>query len=299
MSESVAQLQEFFSRHPRWLVLTGAGISARSGIPTYRDASGKWLRNQPIQHQEFLQQPEKRRRYWGRSMVGWPGVRDARPNEVHLALTRLEQQGRVELLVTQNVDRLHQRAGAQQVVDLHGRLDRVICLDCGAGYYRDYVQQHLERLNPDHQGFHAQARPDGDADLSEEQVAGIRVFDCEACGGTLMPDVVFFGGSIPRVRVDHCEQALIAADGLLVIGSSLQVYSGFRFCRQAHQQGKPIVIVNEGTTRADELASLKVELQAMDALMQCIDTLSDLSTVSTQETSCHAPSSSGSATTSA
>lgn len=273
MTEMVEQLQDFFHRYRRWAVLTGAGVSARSGIPTYRDASGRWLRNRPIQHQEFISSIDKRRRYWGRSMVGWPGVRDARPNAVHLALTRFEQLGRSEHIITQNVDRLHQRAGSCHVTDLHGRLDRVRCLDCGAGYEREYVQLQLLRLNPHHSGFSASARPDGDADLSDEQVASVTVFDCEACGGMLMPDVVFFGGSVPRERVDTCLQALTAADGLLVVGSSLQVYSGFRFCKQAVAQDKPLLVINEGSTRADDIATLTLRDGALNALMQAIDSL--------------------------
>ncbi len=188
MEELLASL----SQHRRIVVLTGAGISARSGIPTYRDAGGHWLRNQPIQHNEFIQSAHRRQRYWGRSMAGWPGVRDAKPNNLHLALTRLEATGVVELIITQNVDRLHQRAGSQRVVDLHGRLDRVLCLDCGAGYQREEIQHLLEQRNPQHCAYAAQIQPDGDADLSDHQVAGIAVVDCAACGGLLMPDVVFF-----------------------------------------------------------------------------------------------------------
>lgn len=274
MSDPVAQLIDFFQRHPKWVLLTGAGVSAPSGIPTYRDANGRWLRNQPIQHQEFVQHFHRRQRYWGRSMVGWPGVRDARPNHIHLAITRLENLGRASLIITQNVDRLHQRAGSRDVVDLHGRLDRVLCLDCGAGYEREYVQHELQLRNPAHTGFAANARPDGDADLDDDQVAGIKVFDCEACGGVLMPDVVFFGGSVPRDRVARCEQAIAAADGLLVVGSSLQVYSGYRFCKLAKKLDKPLLIVNEGSTRADDLADCKIEHNGMATFLAAIDQLS-------------------------
>jgi len=295
MSKSVEHLVEYFQRYDRWLLLTGAGISANSGIPTYRDARGNWLRVTPIQHQEFISQLSKRRRYWGRSMVGWPGVRDARPNPIHLAVTRLESLNRVGLIITQNVDRLHQRAGSQQVIDLHGRLDRVCCLDCGAGYEREYVQQQLLRLNPQHSGFSVQPRPDGDADLSDADVATIRPFDCEACGGMLMPDVVFFGGTVPRSRVDACEQALAACDGLLVLGSSLQVYSGFRFCKQAHALGKPIVILNEGITRADDLAALKITDHALETFVDAVDQLSPIA--GPKELACLTRVSSGSDTT--
>lgn len=270
MDGLASQLQEILLSHDSWVVLTGAGISADSGIPTYRDARGTWLSASPIQHQDFVTDPAARQRYWGRSMIGWPPVRDAQPNPNHTALVTFEQAGKTALLVTQNVDRLHQKAGSQRVVDLHGRLDRVICLDCSAGYTRDHVQAQLERLNPHHRGLAGGTRPDGDADLSPEQVQNIAILPCEACGGMLKPDVVFFGGSIPRERVSTCEDAITRADGLLVIGSSLQVYSGFRFCRQAHELGIPLVIVNEGLTRADELATLKISTQGLAVLREAL-----------------------------
>ena len=276
MTKITSQLTELFLRYPRWLVLTGAGISADSGIPTYRDDNGTWLRNRPIQQQEFVQQPEARQRYWGRSMIGWPNVRDARPNTNHIALTEFERSGRSNLIVTQNVDRLHQAANSQQVIDLHGRLDRVVCLDCGTHYERDRVQQELTKLNPQHRGFASAARPDGDADLSAQQVSDVNVWDCEVCGGMLKPDVVFFGGTVPRERVNRCQEALTAADGLLVIGSSLQVFSGFRFCRQAIDQGKPLVILNEGATRADELATLKINANALTLFREVSSLLAPL-----------------------
>lgn len=251
-------LLDFFEAHPRLAVLTGAGISEGSGIPTYRDSEGNWLRNDPITHQEFTGCEHKRRRYWGRSLVGWPGVRDARPNAAHQALATLEREERIELLITQNVDRLHQRAGSHNVVDLHGRLDRVICLGCKAFSHRELMQQRLERHNPHLRDLAAEVRPDGDADLSTEQVASVIVPVCEACGGDLMPDVVFFGGSVPKERVAHCTDAIARADALLVIGSSLRVFSGYRFCRRAAEAGKPIAILNPGVTRADPLATLKL-----------------------------------------
>lgn len=265
----------FVLKHRRLAVLTGAGISAGSGIPTYRDSAGRWLRNDPISHQEFTGCEQKRRRYWGRSLVGWPGVRDARPNGAHLALAALEEAGHVDLLITQNVDRLHQRAGSQNVVDLHGRLDRVICLKCSAFSEREHMQQRLERGNPHLRNLAVEVRPDGDADLSSEQVASVVVPACEACGGTLMPDVVFFGGSVPRERVANCTDAVIRADALLVIGSSLRVFSGYRFCRRAAESKKPIVIINPGATRADHLATLKLEHPAEDLLSPLLAALID------------------------
>lgn len=244
--------------HPRLVVLTGAGISAASGIPTYRNDRGEWQRSDPIQHQEFISQAAKRRRYWARSMNGWPYVRASRPNAAHRALAGLERLGYVHLLVTQNVDRLHQGAGSRRVVDLHGRLDRVLCRGCGAVVDRDRFQRELKAANPDYASFRAEIRPDGDAEVEERWVDGFRVPGCRACDGLLMPDVVFFGGTVPGERVARVRAAVDAADALLVAGSSLMVYSGFRFCRQAVDAGKPLLIVNRGATRADDLATLKI-----------------------------------------
>ena len=288
MNQTVSQLLEFFEQHPHWVVLTGAGVSAASGIPTYRNRSGQWLRNRPIQHQEFCTSEDARRRYWGRSMVGWPAIRDAAVNENHLALTALEQAGHVSLTITQNVDRLHQRAGTREVIDLHGRLDRVRCLDCGAGLDRQEIQRELERLNPEHMRRAGAIRPDGDADLTPEQVKNIQIWDCPACAGLLKPDVVFFGGSIPRARIEYCESALAAADGLLVLGSSLQVFSGYRFCRLAVELGKPLVILNEGITRADEIATLKASTDALRLFRQTVGLLTATRHAATTEGAQHA-----------
>jgi NAD-dependent SIR2 family protein deacetylase len=252
-------LQEFVRRHPRIVALTGAGVSADSGIPTYRDDEGRWLRSDPIQHQEFVRQPASRRRYWARSMAGWRYVERSRPNRAHHALAALEAAGRLPLLVTQNVDRLHQRAGHRAVVDLHGRLDRVRCLGCGAQVDRSSYQRELEADNPGYGRHIAEIRPDGDAEVSTRFMDGFRIPPCRACGGVLMPDVVFFGGTVPRERVERIAAAIREADALLAVGSSLTVYSGFRFCRLARELGKPLAIVNRGRTRADDLAQLKIE----------------------------------------
>ncbi|MEM6483504.1 MAG: NAD-dependent protein deacetylase [Pseudomonadota bacterium] len=235
------------------LVLTGAGISVSSGIPTYRNDRGEWLRSDPITHQEFLSQERQRKRYWGRSLLGWPAVRDAAPGIAHSALAELEKLQAISHLVTQNVDRLHQKAGSESVTDLHGRLDNVKCRSCDAQYHRDDIQTALAEANPHINRTTVDARPDGDADMSDELVDSIRIPDCQRCGGVLMPDVVFFGGSIPRDRVAYCRSQLKTANSLIVIGSSLQVYSGFRFCRWASQESKPIFLINPGTTRADDL----------------------------------------------
>jgi NAD-dependent SIR2 family protein deacetylase len=267
-----ASLQEFVHRHQQIVALTGAGVSAGSGIPTYRDDQGRWLRSDPIQHQEFVREAASRRRYWARSMAGWRYVEESRPNRAHHALAALEAAGHLPLLVTQNVDRLHQRAGHRSVVDLHGRLDRVRCLDCGATVDRSAYQRELEADNPEYGRHVAEIRPDGDAEVSSRFVDGLRVPPCRSCGGVLMPDVVFFGGTVPRPRVERIASAIQQADALLAVGSSLTVYSGFRFCRLARELGKPLAIVNRGRTRADDLAYLKIEAD-------CGSVLEDLATV--------------------
>jgi NAD-dependent SIR2 family protein deacetylase len=264
----IETLLALVERHPRLVALTGAGISAASGIPTYRNDRGEWQRSDPIQHRDFVEREESRRRYWARSMAGWGYVADSQPNRAHHALARLEAAGHVALLATQNVDRLHQRAGHRNVIDLHGRLDRVKCLDCGSHGSRAALQQQLEALNPTWRERIAAVRPDGDAEVADEVVADMRVPDCSHCGGTLMPDVVFFGGTVPRPRVEAIGNAIASADALLVAGSSLKVFSGFRFCRQAAGLGKPVAIINRGQTRADELATLKIEADAGEALDQ-------------------------------
>ena len=240
-----------------WVALTGAGISAASGIPTYRDHLGRWLGSTPIQHQDFVTQLSSRRRYWSRSVIGWPRVRDAQPNTVHFNVTDLQRLGLIRSVITQNVDRLHQRAGCENAIDLHGRLDQVVCLDCDATVTRESIQQWLERHNPTLDIAGAIPQPDGDADLPDALIADFAIPDCTACGGTLMPNVVFFGGNVPRARIDACFEAINSCDGLLVLGSSLNVYSGYRFCRHAASMGKKIVILNEGITRADDLCDEK------------------------------------------
>ena len=256
--EDARLLESFLSQHHSVVVLTGAGISANSGIPTYRDASGQWRASTPVKHQEFLTDPARRRRYWARSLAGWPVVRDARPNAAHFALARLEQAQRIDLVITQNVDRLHQRAGSRNVVDLHGRLDRVRCLDCGTLRSRESVQRLLDGRGHGVIGRSRNPLPDGDASVPAVQIDRIRVPDCTHCGGTLMPDVVFFGGTVPPETVARCKDAVLRSDALLAIGTSLQVYSGFRFCRLAAELNKPLAIINPGHTRADALTRLKL-----------------------------------------
>jgi NAD-dependent SIR2 family protein deacetylase len=258
LNTDITALQRFLHEHPRLVVITGAGISASSGIPTYRDREGIWKHSAPITHQEFVTDPARRRRYWSRSLLGWPLVRDARPNRAHRALAQLEELGYLDLLVTQNVDRLHQRAGSAKVVDLHGRVDRVRCMVCDETTNRERVQQQLLLDNPHHTQQPSAPRPDGDAEVTQEVVETLTVPTCERCNGVLIPDVVFFGGSVPKARVAQCNEAVAAADAVLAVGSSLQVFSGYRFCRLAGQLGKPLAIINPGSTRADPLAKLKL-----------------------------------------
>ena len=271
MQQTVESLSTWLRRIERWTVLTGAGVSAASGIPTYRDRTGRWLRVDPIQHREFVESRSKRQRYWARSVVGWRGVDTALPNANHYALAALERMGKIDTLITQNVDRLHQRAGSKRVIDLHGRLDRAVCLECGAYETREALQKRLLLANPFTQEYSHIARPDGDADVPDDYISRTTIPDCLSCGGTLMPDVVFFGGTVPRARVEQCFDAIDRSGGLLIVGSSLQVYSGFRFCRYAEKHRIPIIIVNEGQTRADDMATLKIGAHGMQRLVAAID----------------------------
>lgn len=259
-------LPAFIAAHRRLLVITGAGISTASGIPDYRDRAGAWKRPQPMTWQAFTGSPAARRRYWARSLVGWQRFGQARPNASHHALAALQRQGQVQALVTQNVDGLHSAAGSVDVIDLHGRLDRVICLQCGQRNARVDFQQRLTAANPGWEQLPAGIAPDGDADLDEVDFSRFSVPDCLHCGGLLKPDVVFFGESVPRSRVEAVHAHLDAADGVLVVGSSLMVWSGLRFVRAAVQAGLPVAILNQGTTRADDLATLKLEQDCAAAL---------------------------------
>lgn len=259
-------LQQFIEAHPRLFVLTGAGVSTDSGIPDYRDREGEWKHAPPVTLQAFMHEPATRQRYWARSLIGWPHFGRALPNTAHRALAKLEHRGQIELLVTQNVDRLHQRAGSKRVVDLHGRLDEVRCMACDWRLPRDDFQQQLIERNPAWLQFDAAFAPDGDADLEDQDFARFEIPPCPRCGGIVKPDVVFFGEGVPRERVDAATQAWHAADAVLVVGSSLMVYSGYRFVQAAAKAGKPVAALTLGRTRADALLSLKVAASCSDAL---------------------------------
>jgi NAD-dependent SIR2 family protein deacetylase len=263
---SLDALRDFVRRHSRIFVLSGAGCSTDSGIPDYRDERGEWKRARPVMYQDFMGSASVRQRYWARSLVGWRHFGSARPGPAHHALARLEQLGRLEILVTQNVDRLHQGAGNQRVIDLHGRLDQVRCMACERRSSREELQAQLEAANPEMAQQPSRQAPDGDADLELPASSGFQVPGCRHCGGILKPDVVFFGENVPPARVALAASALARADAMLVVGSSLMVYSGYRFVQAAAASAIAIACVNLGRTRADELLTLKVSTSAAEGL---------------------------------
>ena len=243
-----------------FVVLTGAGISTPSGIPDYRDSEGVRRGRQPMMYQEFLAAPESRRRYWARAMLGWPRVRQAQPNAAHTALAQLQRQGRISGLITQNVDTLHDQAGSPDVIELHGSLHRVLCLDCGQRSARDDIQQRMVEQNPYLAGVDAVQAPDGDTLLDPAFEAGFQTPQCPYCAGERMkPDVVFFGENVAPPTAARAMAAAENAEGLLVVGSSLMAYSAFRLCRVIADRGKPLMAINLGKTRADDLLDLKIE----------------------------------------
>lgn len=252
---------------PRLLAITGAGISTESGIPDYRGPTGRARNATPMTYDEFVSSADAQRRYWARSFAGWPVMGLARPNVGHLALARLQRAGSLAGVITQNVDRLHQRVGTDPLLELHGSLDRVICLHCGELAGREAVQVRLAAANPQFDPARYQVgddaggvQPDGDIDVLEAMVAGFHTVPCLGCGqGPLKPDVVFFGENVPRARVEQATTWTQQCSALLVLGSSLAVMSAYRFVRAAHAAGRPIIIVNDGPTRGDAQASVRVQ----------------------------------------
>jgi NAD+-dependent protein deacetylase sirtuin 4 len=258
------------ARGRRIVALTGAGCSTESGIPDYRGIETPPRPRAPIQHREFVDHEAHRRRYWARSVLGWPRLAAAEPNAGHRALAALEGAGVLEAVITQNVDGLHTAAGSQQVVELHGALARVRCLACGELTSRHALQDRLLAANPT---WPARARmatiaPDGDVELPDELIADFRFVACARCAGVLMPDVVFFGGSVPRETLDAAWAAFERAELLLVIGSSLTVFSGYRFVRRAAEHGVPVAILNRGPTRGDPHARLRLDARCGEVLPQ-------------------------------
>ncbi|MGK7312339.1 MAG: NAD-dependent protein deacetylase [Candidatus Longimicrobiales bacterium M2_2A_002] len=252
-------------RGRRVVVLAGAGCSTESGIPDYRGPEGSLKRRSPIRYGEFVRRPDARARYWARSTVGWPRLSTTRPNPAHRALAELEAAGVVRGVITQNVDGLHHAAGSRRVVELHGSLGRVACLECGARIPRSAFQEELLALNAtwldgvERARAAAETAPDGDAELPDGTVPGFRVPACRSCGGVMKPDVVLFGENVPATRVDDAWRLFGEGDALLVVGSSLMVYSGRRFIYRARDESVPVAVINLGPTRADEVAAAKVE----------------------------------------
>ncbi|MEV4539148.1 NAD-dependent protein deacetylase [Asanoa sp. NPDC049518] len=241
-------------------VLSGAGLSTESGIPDYRGPTGSARKFAPMTYQTFTRDTAARQRYWARSYVGWRVIGRAEPNAGHRAVAGLQRAGLVSAVLTQNVDGLHQAAGARDVVELHGSIDRVVCLDCGQTTGRAELDARLRAANPAFAALAAAVNPDGDADLDDASVESFRPVDCARCRtGVLKPDVVFFGETVPAERVDRCFASVAAARLLLVLGSSLTVMSGRRFVLRAAKLGIPVAIVNQGPTRGDAYAAVKVD----------------------------------------
>jgi NAD-dependent SIR2 family protein deacetylase len=242
------------------VVLSGAGLSTESGIPDYRGPSGAALRRHaPMSYQAFVRDPVARRRYWARSHLGWQHMAQAQPNAGHRAVAELERAGAVTGVITQNVDGLHQAGGSDAVIDLHGRLDRVVCLSCGGRSDRCRLDVRLREANLEWQGQALALNPDGDVDLADAHLDGFTPVGCELCGGVLKPDVVYFGENVPRERVADAYSWVDAASSLLVLGSSLHVFSGRRFVSRAASAGIPVAIVNQGPTRGDDVAEVRVD----------------------------------------
>ena len=262
-------------RGRRIVALTGAGCSTESGIPDYRSNGRSGPRN-PIQHDAFLRRDDVRRRYWARATLGWARFRAAEPNPAHRALASLEEAGLLAGVITQNVDRLHHRAGSRRVVELHGALSEVRCLRCGVAEERDHLQERLLEANPGWLELGTDVLPDGDSELPADLVTRFRVVGCASCGGDLKPSVVFFGANVPAPTLAAAWDLFAAGEVLLVVGSSLTVYSGFRFVRRARELDLPIAIINIGPTRADDLVQAKVAAPASEVLPRLARQLSAL-----------------------
>ncbi|XP_038056575.1 NAD-dependent protein lipoamidase sirtuin-4, mitochondrial-like [Patiria miniata] len=266
---ALEKLQDFVSASKKLFVLTGAGMSTESGIPDYRsEGVGLYARsnNRPITYQDFLRSPSRRRRYWARNFVGWPRFSSVLPNASHWTFAEWERAGKVHWLVTQNVDALHTKAQSRRVIELHGCSARIVCLSCAQKTTRDELQQRMRDVNPQFNSESQAIAPDGDVILSDEAVAGFTVPSCSQCRGMLKPDLVFFGDNVPGDIRTSAYDRLQESDAVLVAGSSLEVYSGYRFALAAKDQNKPLAIVNIGPTRADKLAVLKIDARISSVL---------------------------------
>ncbi|HKJ55259.1 MAG TPA: NAD-dependent protein deacetylase [Nitriliruptoraceae bacterium] len=259
-------------------VLTGAGISTASGIPDYRGATGRLRPSTPMTHRDFVGSATNRQRYWARALVGWQSFGRTEPNPGHTAVASLQATGRVGTVITQNVDGLHQQGGARDVVELHGSLWRIRCLDCTGMHPRTWLQRELAARNPDWRDRRGDTLADGDAAIAD--TAGFEVVGCPDCDGVLMPDVVFFGAGVRRDIVEACYRAVEQAPALIVLGSSLHVWSGLRFVRRAAEVGRPIAIVNHGPTRADDLATVRLDADLCQVLPRLAGDTTSMGTAS-------------------
>ncbi|GAA1553138.1 NAD-dependent protein deacetylase [Kribbella hippodromi] len=253
------------------VVLSGAGLSTESGIPDYRGETGSLRTHTPMTYGDFVASESGRQRYWARSHLGWRTIARAAPNSGHAAVATLQARGLVSGVITQNVDGLHQAAGARDVIELHGNLDRVICLNCGTTSPRELLDQRLRDANRTFTAEATRINPDGDVELPDEVVRTFTVVPCTVCGGVLKPDVVFFGENVPKNRVERCYTLIDDANALLVLGSSLTVMSGFRFVRYAAKAGTPVLIINQGLTRGDPYATVRVQLPLGQALTELVE----------------------------
>ncbi|KAH9525417.1 NAD-dependent protein lipoamidase sirtuin-4 [Bulinus truncatus] len=264
-------LQDFILENPKLFILTGAGISTESGIPDYRsEGVGRYATstNRPVQYNDFLKSAAARQRYWARNFIGWPHFSSFLPNRSHYILSDWEKTGKIHWLVTQNVDALHYKAGSQKVTELHGSAHRVICLSCEFQLSRHAMQDFITELNPNWSAEVIGVAPDGDVDLTSDQIKNFKVPECPKCKGILKPEITFFGDSVPKDLVRSLLERLFESDAMLVIGSSLEVYSGYRFVHRASERGIKIGIINIGPTRADKLANIKVSARCGDVLQK-------------------------------
>lgn len=265
----VKRLEDFLLSKPNIVVLTGAGISTESGIPDYRSAGvGLYARSnhRPVQHMEFVKSPAIRQRYWARNFVGWPNFSSTEPNATHYALARFEREARIQGIVTQNVDRLHTKANAKNVVELHGSGYVVKCLSCDYRIDRNEFQDILNTINPEFKDAPDMIRPDGDVEIPLDYIENFKIPSCPDCGGNLKPEIVFFGDNVPKDRLRKVAEMIYTSDGLLVLGSSLMVFSGYRMVLQNKDLGLPVAIVTIGETRADHLADIKISAKCGDVI---------------------------------
>lgn len=271
IDRAAAALAAFIAASGRVVVLSGAGCSTESGIPDYRSPGGSWSRHKPVHFGEFVRSAAARRRYWARSYAGWSRFAAAQPNRAHAAIRRLEDLGLVAHVITQNVDGLHQRAGSRAVIELHGSNHRVVCLACGGSWPREEIQSRIREANPHWDAVELAAAPDGDAALADGAIDGFETPGCQECGGDLKPDVVFFGENVPRERVERSFAVVDDSPAMLVVGSSLTVWSGYRFVLAAKDREKPVAILNLGPTRGDAVATLRVAAKCGPALAHAVE----------------------------